>query len=430
MRRRIVTLSVLAAVLAITLFGVPLGYAVAQSFLGDEVSEAEHVADVAAINVAADLARARSVPDLHGAENDVHLGLYSPDGVRLSGVGPRRGDRVVHRAAQGQVVSDDDDAGNLVVAVPVTDGSTVTGVVRAATAYTSAWLQIAAAWALMLGLATLAVALTWLLARRQARRLATPLETLAESAQRLGEGDFSVRTSRSGIAEIDAASSALDTTADRLGDLVDRERAFSSNASHQLRTPLTGLRLTLETALDLPPEAREGAILSAIESADRLERTIDDLLALARHAPLPRAELRLPGLVEGWSATWRPIVQGRGRDLRVSMAPDAPAGRASEAAVRQVVDVLLDNAVVHGAGTVTLTLRDAGQILAIDVADEGAGPPDPALVFQRRDGAVPGHGIGLALARSLAEAEGGRLLLSRAAPPVFSLLLPTTRRDG
>jgi signal transduction histidine kinase len=134
--------------------------------------------------------------------------------------------------------------------------------------------------------------------------------------------------------------------------------------------------------------------------------------------------------VEGWSATWRPIVQGRGRDLRVSMAPDAPAGRASEAAVRQVVDVLLDNAVVHGAGTVTLTLRDAGQILAIDVADEGAGPPDPALVFQRRDGAVPGHGIGLALARSLAEAEGGRLLLSRAAPPVFSLLLPTTRRDG
>jgi signal transduction histidine kinase len=427
-RRRIVTLSVLAAVLAITLFGVPLGYAVAQSFLGDEVSEAEQVADVAAITVAADLARGRSVPDLHGSEEDVDLGLYSVDGVRLSGVGPRRADPVVRRAARGEVATDEDDSGNLVVAVPVTDGTTVTGAVRAATPYTSAWLRIVGAWALMLGLGALAVAATWLLARRQARRLSAPLELLAGSAQRLGEGDFSVRNSRSGIAEIDAASSALDTTADRLGELVDRERAFSSNASHQLRTPLTGLRLTLETALELPADARDDAIASAIESADRLERTIHDLLALARHTPAPRAELPLADLVEGWTATWRPVLDASGRALVVSVTPDAPVGRASEAAVRQVVDVLLDNAVAHGAGTVTVVLRDAGQILAVDVGDEGNGPPEPATVFRRREGASPGHGtghgIGLALARSLAEAEGGRLLLSRARPPVFSLLLP------
>jgi signal transduction histidine kinase len=428
-RRRIVTLSVLAAVLAITLFGVPLGYAVAQSFIGDEVSEAEQIADVAAITVAADLARGRSVPDLHGSEKDVDLGLYSVDGVRLSGVGPRRADPVVRRAAtRTEVATDDDDAGNLAVAVPVTDGTTVTGVVRAATPYTSAWLRIVGAWALMLGLGALAVAATWLVARRQARRLSAPLELLAGSAQRLGEGDFSVRTSRSGIAEIDAASSALDTTADRLGGLVDRERAFSSNASHQLRTPLTGLRLTLETALELPADARADAIASAIESADRLERTIDDLLALGRHSPAPRAELPVAQLVEGWTATWRPVLEARRRALRVNVTPDAPAGRASEAAVRQVVDVLLDNAVAHGAGTVTVVLRDAGQILAIDVGDEGNGPPEPATVFRRREGASTGHGtghgIGLALARSLAEAEGGRLLLSRARPPVFSLLLP------
>jgi signal transduction histidine kinase len=333
---------------------------------------------------------------------------------------------VVLQAVGGGVASDNDDAGQLVVAVPVTDGTTVTGVIRAASDYTVVRLRIAGAWAVMLGLGALAVAVTWLLARRQARKLAGPLETLAGAAQRLGEGDFSVRTAPSGIPEIDAAGSALDTTADRLGELVDRERAFSSNASHQLRTPLTGLRLALETALDLPPATQRGAMVAAIESADRLERTIDDLLALARHTPTDRAELPVADLVADWTAAWRPVLDGRKRALHVTIAPDTPAGRASEAAVRQVVDVLLDNAVVHGAGAVTLAVRDAGPALAIDVADEGAGPADLDQAFRRRDAAAPGHGIGLALARALAEAEGGRLLLSRAQPPVFSLLLPTT----
>jgi len=98
--------------------------------------------------------------------------------------------------------------------------------------------------------------------------------------------------------------------------------------------------------------------------------------------------------------------------------------RASAGAVRQVVDVLVDNAVVHGAGTVGLVVRDAGATVAIDVSDEGDGPPDPDAVFRSRQDGGSGHGIGLALARALAEAEGGRLVLSRARPPVFSLLLP------
>jgi signal transduction histidine kinase len=106
------------------------------------------------------------------------------------------------------------------------------------------------------------------------------------------------------------------------------------------------------------------------------------------------------------------------------VAPAVPHAQASESAVRQVVDVLLDNAVVHGTGAVGLVVRDAGTTLAIDVTDEGGGPPDADEVFRSRGGGSPGHGIGLALARALAEAEGGRLVLSRARPPVFSLLLP------
>jgi len=422
-RRRIVILAVLAAVLAITLFGVPLGYAVAASFLGDEVAAAEHVADVAAISVAATLARDEPVTSLPSSGTDVVLALYTPDGTLVTGDGPARADPVVLDAVGGQVANDSDASGGPAVAVPVTDGTTVTGVIRAASPYSGVWLRIAGAWAVMLALGALAVGATWLLARRQARRLSAPLESLAGAAQRLGEGDFSVRTMASGIPEIDAAGSALDVTATRLDDLVGRERAFSSTASHQLRTPLTGLRLTLETALDAPAPAQHAALVRALESADRLERTIGDLLSLARDTPRDRAALPLAALVAYWSAAWTPVLEGRGRGLRVTVAPELPPSRASEAAVRQVVDVLLDNAVVHGAGTVGLVVRDAGTTVAIDVTDEGDGTLDPQAVFRSREDAAPGHGIGLALARALAEGEGGRLVLSRARAPVFSLLL-------
>jgi signal transduction histidine kinase len=429
-RRRIVTVAVLAAVLAITLFGVPLGYAVAASFLGDEAAEAEHVADVAAIEVAAHLARDEPVSTLPSSDPDVSLALYGTDGARVTGDGPARADAPVREAVGGRVVSDPDAPGGLAVAVPVTDGTTVTGVVRATTPYAGVWLQIATAWAVMLALGTVAVVATWLLARRQARRLSAPLESLAGAAQRLGEGDFSIRTAASGIPEIDAAGSALDVTAGRLGDLVSRERAFSSHASHQLRTPLTGLRLTLETALDAPAPAQQAAVVSALESADRLERTIGDLLSLARHRPGDRAPLPLDDLVEDCAAAWRVVLAGHGRRLDVVTAPALPVSRASAGAVRQVVDVLVDNAVVHGSGTVGLLVRDAGTTVAIDVSDEGDGPPDPAEVFRSRQTGASEHGIGLALARALAEAEGGRLVLTRARPPVFSLLLPAAGTCG
>src|SRR3954467_7128175 len=105
MRRRIVTLAVLAAVLAITLFGVPLGYAVAASLLGDEAAEAEHVADVAAIGVAAHLARNEPVTTLPASGTDVVLALYTPDGRLVTGKGPSPADHVVLDAADGRVAS-------------------------------------------------------------------------------------------------------------------------------------------------------------------------------------------------------------------------------------------------------------------------------------------------------------------------------------
>jgi signal transduction histidine kinase len=425
MRRRVVALAVVAATLAITLFGLPLAYGLSQSFLGDERDELERVADVAAISLAFDLASGQVPTGLTSPQGDIDIGYYDATGARISGAGPARLDAPAADAlADGRVTSADDIAGQEVVAVPVTDRDGVIGVVRAASDYSDVRLRIAGAWAGMLALGVVAVGMTWLLARRQARRLTRPLESLTGTAMRLGNGDFAARTDRSGIPELDAAGHALDSTAQRLGALVDRERAFSAHASHQLRTPLTGLRLGLETALELPEVDQRAAIGAALDAADRLERTITDLLVLAGDTSPHGRSLQVEELVTDVRTGWTPLLRRQGRELVIRVDPDLPVSRVAAAAVRQVLGVLLDNATVHGLGTVTLTVRDAGEALALDVADEGPGPADIDRLFVRGTDRDDGHGIGMALARTLAEAEGGRLRLSRPSPPVFTLLLP------
>jgi len=418
---------VLAAVLATSLFGVPLAIGVAQYFLGDERSELERVADAAAITIAADLVRGESTDTLPHAASDITLGAYDEHAVLITGHGPATGDRTVHRARDGELHTLD-AGGLLVVAVPVVDDGKVTGVVRAASDYSLVRARIAWTWALMVGLGALAVGATWLMARSQARRLAAPLEALSRTAQDLGDGDFSVRTARSGIPEIDSAGSSLNSTAVRLGALIERERAFSADASHQLRTPLTGLRLGLETALDTPHADLRAAVRTAIDASDRLERTIEDLLTLAREPRRDGAVLDLAELTRDVAETWRPVLEADGRSLRIDLPPELPATTAAPAAVRQILGVLLDNATRHGAGAVRLGVRDAGGALAFDVTDEGRGLETGEAASRLRS-STAGHGMGLPLARSLAEAEGGRLSLTRPSPPVFTLLLPVLQPD-
>jgi signal transduction histidine kinase len=185
--------------------------------------------------------------------------------------------------------------------------------------------------------------------------------------------------------------------------------------------------MQLEDALETPDEDLRGAITSAITSADRLESTIDDLLTLARETPAPRSVVDLDGLLDEVRQSWRGLLAGRGRELRVESG-DPPPPVAAAAAVRQILGVLLDNAVTHGRGTVTVTVRDAGDAVAIDVTDEGTGVSGDLDLFARGWSTGSGNGIGLALARSLAEAEGGRLRLTTPAPPTFTLLLPADSR--
>ena len=255
-----------------------------------------------------------------------------------------------------------------------------------------------------------------------ARRLVSPLDRLASAAGKLGEGDFATRAPRAAMPELDAIADALDTTAARLDDLVTRERAFSADASHQLRTPLAAMRIELE-ALELRGEE----VPAALRQVGRLQQTVETLLAVARDAPRREAVTDLAELLDELAARWRGPLAAEGRPLHVRVDTPDRVARVSSRVVGEALDVVLHNAMTHGAGPVTASLRDAGGLLAIDISDAGPGlSGDPEEAFTRRAHAGEGHGIGLALARSLVQAEGGQLLVTRAGPgPIFTVLLPT-----
>jgi signal transduction histidine kinase len=264
------------------------------------------------------------------------------------------------------------------------------------------------------------------------RRLTRPLDALAQGARLLGEGDFTVRTKRVGLREIDAVGESLDVTAQRLGGLLERERAFSSNASHQIRTPLAAVRLNLET---LPPgrdEQSTRVIRETVGQLDRLESTVNQLLALTRDVEPGQGRLDVTEVLGELTNKWQVLAQRAGRPLRVTCNDGLLDVRASAASLTHVLDVLLENALQHGAGNIEVRVRQAGRGIAIDVHDEGPGiSGDPEAVFERRSVSAQGHGIGLALARSLVEADGGRLELTFAGPgPVFSVVLPGSRADA
>jgi len=351
-------------------------------------------------------------------------------GRRVAGSGPAVAPGIVRTALRTGRSADASGGGRLVVAVPLVTAERITGAVRAERSDDRAADDTQEGWLVIAALAAAIITVAALAALVLGRGLARPLERIAGAARRLGEGDFSMRAPRTRVPEVDAVASALDTTAQRLDDLVSRERAFSADASHQLRTPLQALRIELE-AMELrdgePPE-----LPAALVQVNRLHATIDTLLAVARDAPRPGGDIDLAELVDQAEPRWRGTLAEHSRPLRTVIEAARPTAAASPSVVAEILEVLLANAERHGEGIVTVTVRQLEGWLALDVADEGPGfADDPEIAFARRSGDGSSHGIGLALARSLAHAEAGRLDVVRARPhPVLRLLLPLSSRAG
>jgi signal transduction histidine kinase len=415
-RRRILAVALSAVVLAVLLLGIPLAVAIRHTALTEERGELERAALRAAATVSPSY-RSGDPIELPPPEDPIRTAVYTPDGARVVGPGPDMLDSQALGAGRGAVV-DADDGDTLREALPVTVDERVIAIVVASSPRSAVSAAVTTRYLELGGLALLALLAAGAFAWWQASRLTAPMRRLASAATALGAGDFSVRPPVSGVAEIDETSRALAATAQRLEAQIARERAFTTRASHQLRTPLTRLRLELETGLAGDGETLERSAREALDTADHLAMTVDDVLALAVEEREPAASLPLEDLLNELVGYWQGTFAREDRPLRLVTEPGLVAA-ASAAAVRQVLQVLIDNAYRHGRGTVTITARATAGAIALDVADRGTSvvpwPPE----------AKPAGQLGLAMARSLAESQGGRLLLDAGMDGTrFTLLVP------
>jgi signal transduction histidine kinase len=300
----------------------------------------------------------------------------------------------------------------LVVAYPILDQGRIVGAVRLSQPIAAvdarvhrSWIAIAVV-AAVVGLVGMAVA--WVLASSLAR----PIQAVGTTAARLGRGDLDARAPETGPTDVADVARALNRMADELVGLIESQREFVANASHQLRTPLTGLRLRLES-LSIGPEGADAQ--AGLREVDRLSELVSDLLVLAR-AGVPPPAAATCDLRQGARAAadrWRPVAAEHGGTLTL----DDPAGPVAIAAdgadVAAILDNLIENAIVYGpdGGTVAVSVAADG---VLRVRDDGPGidPAEAARVFDRfyRGSAgkeTPGTGLGLAIVRDLAARWGG-----------------------
>jgi two-component system, OmpR family, sensor kinase len=271
--------------------------------------------------------------------------------------------------------------------------------------------------------------------RPLARRLSRPLERLTEAARRLGGGDLTARAPaprrgrrRHPVSdEIAELTRAFNEMAERVEGLVRGQKELLANVSHELRSPLTRLRM----ALALLP--RDGATEARLADAERdlaeLEQLIDDVLAAARleatGLPTRLVEVDVAALLAGLAERARHDPAVAGKAVRVE-AGAAPTLTADEALLRRAVWNLVENAAKYGAPPISLAAERQGDRVALSVSDEGPGIPPEARErvldpFYRLDaartpgGAGPGGvGLGLTFARRVAEVHGGAITVGAA----------------
>lgn len=313
------------------------------------------------------------------------------------------------------------------VAVPVLSGDEVVGVVRL-----SAPEQVVAdrvngkvrGLAVVAGISLLiAVVVAWLFARSVTR----PLHELEAATHRLASGDLASRANdAAGPPEVRGLADSFNSMASRIQRLVDQQRSFAGDASHQLRTPLTALRLRLEQAamsVDPDDEAAE-PIEEALNETERLRRMIEGLLVLSRaeNAALAAVAVDVAVIAAERAEYWRPLAQERSVAIVVE-SPVSVVALAVDGGVEQIIDNLVDNALeVSPEGTAVRIVVEVGDgSVMLHVIDEGPGLRDDQLEraferFWRSEGAaVGGTGLGLAIVQQLATAGGGTAAL-RAAP--------------
>lgn len=227
MRQRVVRVALTAALVAVILLAVPLALAIRSSLYADQRDTLERAALSAAVRVSPDYTTGDPV-ELPAPPADGRLGLYDPSLRLRAGTGPHTGDTAVRRALSAEVVRGR-PGGDLVVAVPVSHAERVIGVVRASSPAAAVRDRVLIAWAVLAAVCALALTVAVLVARRQARVLAAPLEDLSRHCRAVTAGDLSARAAHSSVAEIDQVARTHNEMLHSLTELLRRERDFTAD---------------------------------------------------------------------------------------------------------------------------------------------------------------------------------------------------------
>jgi signal transduction histidine kinase len=407
-QRRLLISTLAVAVVAVLLLGLPLAFVLSRLQAGEAGQELRRDATTLATGLQervnaglpADAAQvARSLPDRY-----VTINQRGAQEIKV-GVKPAPSETITGRASTR-------DFAVLVAA----DDSFVSG-------------RIIGGLVLIGSLSLLAVMAAVVLAIVAARRLTRPMLDLARAADLLGSGAARPLGRRYGLPELDRVAEGLDGSAQRIAELLSAERAFAVDASHQLRTPLTALSMRLEemvAAANYPDVVREEGA-AALAQTERLAEVVGQLLGRARRsvsgAP---AQASVDDIVAQQVVEWDPAFRRVGRKLEVAGEKGLSA-YVTPGSAAQVIATLLDNALVHGGGTVTIRTSQTPRSVVVEVRDEGSGVPSELVprIFERSVSGTPGGtGLGLSLARTMAAADGGQVVLVRPRPAVFAVFLP------
>ena len=441
MKLRLIGALVTVAVLILLVFSIPLASFVAQvererlitALERDAFVLAGHAKETLNTTAGAVLPSLQPYVDSYSKSSDARIVVTNASGLVVASsdptiaVGRDFSNRLeVAGALKGLPAVGERDSATLgerllFVAVPVLLGDTVLGVVRFSNPKSVVDKEvqdrvrgIAAA-----GLITLLAAA--LVAIPLALTIARPISRLKSSTDRLADGDFSVHADDSkGPPEVRELSRSFNAMAGRIGLMLENQQHFSGAVSHQLRTPLTALRLRLDQAQDAVGDDTSPVAIALDASRveiDRLQEMIEQLLALSRLEGGSAATVTVNAsvIVRNRIEVWESLAAERHITFTVRGLDSTPCV-ALEGALEQIVDNYIDNALTAAPdnSAITIEVHRVQRHIHVDVIDEGPGLSEEkrALAFERfwrgsTTENAPGTGLGLAIVRQLAVASGG-----------------------
>lgn len=437
LRTRLLAAVTYVLLLAIVAFGVPLGLSLSARVNAEVRTQAQAQADLVAATAADLLARVShgqlqtlarvAAASLRGRVLIVNAGgRVIVDSAGPSEVGasyltrPEIQGALAGRQTQVQRASATLGKEILATAVPIIHAGHTAGAVRVTQSVSAVHRAVMRVELGIVLIALIVLSLGLLAGGLLAGQIGRPLRRLETVARRVAHGDLQARASVEGSREQRSLSNSFNHMTSRIATLLDAQNDFVADASHQLRTPLTGLRLRLEEARALSD--RPDAIVeldAAIAELDRLSHTVDELLLLSRGGQRSSAgtSVELGDLAADALRRWQPQAAEHGIGLVHRPKGDPGVVWAARVDLERALDALIENAVRYSPAGETVTIAAAPH--RIEVRDRGPGvaSDERELVFERfrrgRAGkaGAPGNGLGLSIARELAREWGGEVTL-------------------